>query len=344
MITEIFNWWKEQMWDLLPASIRPLGRSWRKVLVVKVDTATATEVELHLQVRGGQKLLGCHGLGTDLKQALAPLSKALIRTMVLQVPTGLLLERQVVLPLAAEMDLHGVVAHEMDRLTPFRADDVVWDTTIARRDTKRGQMHVQVTIAPKLHLQPVLDALQQAGLVPTQIQAFGPGEKRVISLGKTSAKRTWPGLRALRWMQAGSGVMAAMAIAIPFILQSLEQSRVEDRIAAMRSQVAEAEKLRKAIASSTTAADLIAAARNEIGTPLQSIALLTEMLPDDTYLTLLSVRQRKLAVNGRSAAAARLIGALAANPQLHNPAFAAPVLRDETNGGETFSIRVEVGS
>jgi hypothetical protein len=34
---------------------------------------------------------------------------------------------------------------------------------------------------------------------------------------------------------------------------------------------------------------------------------------------------------------------MAANPAVHNPAFTAPVIRDETNGGEMFSIRAEIG-
>ena len=63
------------------------------------------------------------------------------------------------------------------------------------------------------------------------------------------------------------------------------------------------------------------------------------ILPDDTHLTTLSLWQRKLTISGRSAAAARLIGAMAAQPLIHNPAFAAPVIRDEDNGGEKFSIR-----
>jgi general secretion pathway protein L len=344
MFTDIYTWWKEQMRDLLPASIQLCGRSWRKVLVVKADSTAATEVELSLHGRGGQTSLGRHSWGADLKQALATLSNTLTRAAVLQVPTGLLLERQVVLPLAAEMDLEGVVAHEMDRLTPFRAADIVWDATIARRDMKRGQIHVRVSIVPKLHLQPMLEALRQSGLAPTQIRAQSASEERTILLCKSGAKRAWPGPRTLQWMQAGCGILAAVAIALPFILQSLEEKNIDDRIAAMRPQLTEADKLRNTIAGSTTSADLITRARNEVGNPLQSIALLTDMLPDDTYLTLLSFHQRKMSVNGRSAVAARLVGALAANPLLHNPAFAAPVLRDETSGGETFSIRVEVGS
>ena len=54
------------------------------------------------------------------------------------------------------------------------------------------------------------------------------------------------------------------------------------------------------------------AARKQVGSPLHSLALLTDVLPDDTYVTTLGLRQRKLTVSGRSASAARLIGAMAA--------------------------------
>ena len=344
MLTELTTWWKEQMRDLIPASLRPVGRNWRKVLLVTAETTNSTEVELRLQGRSGHTSLGRHTLGTNLNPAQARLPKALRHAAVLQLPPGLLLERQVILPLAAELDLSGVVAHEMDRLTPFRADEVLWDHAIERRDAKRGQIHVRVTIAPRLQVQPMLDALRQAGLVPARIQTAGAGQRPAILVAKGNLKRAWPGPRALTWMQGGCGVLAAIAVTLPFILQSRAQDDITDRMVAMRPQVTEAEKLRKVIASGATTTDLIAGARSQAGNPLQSIALLTEMLPDDTYLTQLIIRQRKLSVSGRSAAAARLIGLLAANPLLQNPAFAAPVLRDETNGGETFSVRVEVGS
>jgi general secretion pathway protein L len=139
-------------------------------------------------------------------------------------------------------------------------------------------------------------------------------------------------------------LLAVAAIALPFVRQSFEFSALDERIEAIRPQVAEAEKLRKAIAGSAATADAITAAHNQVGAPLQTIAVLTEVLPDDTYLTSLSLRQRKLSIAGRSAAAAKLIGAMAAHPLIRNPAFVAPVIRDETNGGQMFSIRSDLGS
>jgi hypothetical protein len=35
---------------------------------------------------------------------------------------------------------------------------------------------------------------------------------------------------------------------------------------------------------------------------------------------------------------------MGAHPMIQNPAFVAPVVRDETNGGQMFSIRADLGS
>jgi general secretion pathway protein L len=112
----------------------------------------------------------------------------------------------------------------------------------------------------------------------------------------------------------------------------------------MKPRVAEAEGLRKKLTNSATMTDAATVARGQVGAPLQFIAVLTDVLPDDTFLTNISLRQRKLTITGRSAAAARLIGAMAANPLIRNPTFAAPVIRDEANTGEGFSIRADLGS
>ena len=72
------------------------------------------------------------------------------------------------------------------------------------------------------------------------------------------------------------------------------------------------------------------------------MAATTRILPDDTYLTEMEVRQRKVTLSGRSAGAARLIGALAADAEFRNPGFSAPVTRLEALRAELFTINAEV--
>ncbi|MGH7107068.1 MAG: PilN domain-containing protein, partial [Acetobacteraceae bacterium] len=62
---------------------------------------------------------------------------------------------------------------------------------------------------------------------------------------------------------------------------------------------------------------------------------------DDTWLESLTLSHRQLAITGRSARAAHLIGLIAAAPLFRNPAFTAPVIR-APEGGDEFSIRAEL--
>ena len=90
-------------------------------------------------------------------------------------------------------------------------------------------------------------------------------------------------------------------------------------------------------------ANLIESERDKAGRPLVTLAALTRMLPDDTYINELQLQQHKLTISGRSAAASRLISALSAGNQLRNPTFAAPVTRIEATRSEIFTITAEVG-
>ena len=346
MLTNLLTWWKEQMRDLVSASFRQFGRDWQPGLVAVIDACDDSTVELFLSNRGSKSSLGQYGTGsTALREALARLPNAKRRSPTLRVGADLLLERQVMLPLAAERDLDRVVAYEMDRLTPFRAEDVFWTATAGQRDVARNQLHVRIAVIPRMRVQAILAKLQRAGFIPAQIAAGASMQPcQSIPLGERRPIRTWSRSRSDTYSLAGCGMLAVAAAVLPFVLQSVAGASIEAQIGLMKPQAIESEKLRKEIASDVMVADAVAAARARLSTPLQAIALLTDVLPDDTFLTSLSTLEGKLTISGRSAAAARLIGAMAAIPLIHNPAFTAPVVRDEISGGEMFSIDAELGT
>ena len=87
----------------------------------------------------------------------------------------------------------------------------------------------------------------------------------------------------------------------------------------------------------------VAEAQRRAETALRVLGLLTDLLPDDTFLTSISLRSDRLTIEGRSAAATRLIALLAAEPRLKNLLFAAPVVRGE-NGTDVFTIQSGAGT
>jgi general secretion pathway protein L len=201
-----------------------------------------------------------------------------------------------------------------------------------------------LTIVPRAPLQPILAALRLAGLAPARIESSdAAGLQPAIPLSDEQPDRSWLGPRTEAGAFACCGFLAAVAVALPLVQQAIASARLDDEIAAVKPQVTEVEALRTKIANAATSSGVVAAANSKVGSALQAIGLLTDILPDDTFLTALSVRGRKVTFSGRSVAAARLIGMMAANPQVHNPAFTAPVIRDDTSGSEMFSIQVELG-
>jgi len=133
------------------------------------------------------------------------------------------------------------------------------------------------------------------------------------------------------------------AAAIPFVRQEVALASLEREIAVSRAAATEADSLRQEIERLSGSADFIESERDKAGRPLVVLAAATRVLPDDTYLTEMELRQRKVTLTGRSAAAARLIGPLAADGTFRNPGFAAPVTRLESLHTELFTINTEVG-
>jgi general secretion pathway protein L len=333
-------WWLQQMSSLLPFG----RRSPRDGAALIVRSCGALEVELGLRRRTVRRMVG----QVSLDESGLPRAKALLDRMrtggrvVLEVPGALMLEQQADLPLAAESELGTVLRHEMDRLTPFRADEVFWSWAIAGRDKANGRIRVTLSLVIKAGVQPLLQAMARAGLRPTTLEAPG-GDGVVRSVGVV-APGAGPGRRSTAVRVAGWGcaVLALGTVVVPVVQQQRALAAVDDRIGGLQPRVALVEGLRRRVEATSGGAALMAAEGARSGNALQALAAVSRALPDDTYLTELVLRDRKLTLTGRSASAVRLIGLLSSAPELANPAFAAPVTRTVGDHGDQFTISADL--
>ena len=343
MLGAFLGWWTARLTELLPARLRA-GTLPPDALLVSLRADG--EADFALRRRGREAPLGRFALDPAALGSLPAALRRRPRRVLLRPAPGTLLEREVVLPLAAQHDPAGVLRYELDRLTPFAPEEVFWTWRQDSRDAARNALRLRLSLLPKAPLQAPLAALRRAGLAPAALEALAAGgAPRAIPLGEAAA----PSPRREAWRRRGLAAAGATcaalgiaAIALPFALQSLSLAAAERQIEALRPRVAEAEALRRRMAEAKGGQDAFAAERARVGNALQAIAALTDILPDDTWLTELTLRQRRLGMAGRSAGAARLIGLLSADPTIGDAAFAAPVTRAEQGGGDAFSIRAEL--
>jgi general secretion pathway protein L len=263
---------------------------------------------------------------------------------VLRLADTVVLSKTVSLPLAAERHLGQALAFEMERETPFSAEEIFWTHRVVNRDREHGQLSVQLCLVPRAQLATLIDALGRAGIVPKRAEIDGDAKRGVFlpldGDGRNGAAR---GQRMVRWSAlALCAGLAVAAVVTPFVQQSSTSAALDVAIAKHRSTVNDVEKLRREIERLSGSAELLDSERDKASRPLEVLAALTQLLPSDTYLTEFRQQQQKVMLSGRSGGASRLIGALAASDRLRNPSFAAPVTRIDAVPAEVFSITAEV--
>lgn len=347
MLRSYVVWWARQMLDLVPESVRNPDADAVDALLIEpegVNEELPAAVSLLLRRRRKVGQIGrfaCDVAGIEaMRRALA--NMRLPSAVWLCLPPGPMIEKRVTLPLGAERELERVVGYEMDRETPFTADEVWWMAAVETRDRALGKLAVRLSLVPRIAVSGLLAVLDRAGLRPTELYAAIEGEApRRIALAAPSARSR---ARRLRTMPILAGTCAALvlaAIGLPFVQQALAFAAIEERIATLQPAAEEAETLRRRLAGSDTPRDLLAAQQARIGDPLKVLAAATSLLPDDTHLTDFAMHRRQLSMTGQSADAAKLIGLLAADPVFKDPAFSAPVTRSESRQSDIFSISAE---
>ncbi len=325
---------------LLPQALLPNASQSDALLVAMAGMSDAPQIRLSLRRRRRETPLGSFRLDEAGRRAAMAAIRQRSGRVILRPDPAAVLERKVMLPLAAEHDVTQVLRYEMDRLTPFAAEQVFWSAIVERRDRAAGRLEIRLSLLPKSLVQPALATIAALGLkVSAIVTASHSGAPRLIDLVPPSSQRR----RTLAFAWAACGVLAVIALATPFVTQSLARRTVEARIADLQPRIAQAEALRRRLAAGSAGNDVIATEHAGIGDALQVLATVTELLPDDTVLADLSLRQSKLSISGRSRAAPVLIPAMAGDPALHNPSFAAPVTRTPDGNADTFVIRAELG-
>ena len=332
MLQDYLTWWAEQMRSLVPERFAA-RRRYAHALVLQT---TAAGLSAAVRRSGEETALGpvLPGDGSLRRLPSARRSPAVLRP-----PPGALLEQSVNLPLAAEAELAAVLRNEMDRLTPFRAEDLFWDWRIERRDRSGGRLLLRLLLVPKSAVAAVLSTLEAAGLRPEALEvATGRGTEYLPLISPEAGRGTG---RSAKLAGAVCAMLLAAACLVPVVRQEIAIHAAERVIQRERPAVATVEGLRRRLAATVSGADLLAAETARVGNPLRALAAVTAALPDDTYLVSFSLRERSMALSGRSAAATRLITTLSADPDLQDPSFDAPITR-VGDKADLFSIRVRL--
>jgi general secretion pathway protein L len=343
MVREFFRWWFGQLADLLPQNLRRSAFNAGDALVITPVGPLghgAGAVSVDLRRNGKETPLGrfpIEAVGS------AEFPRVPGRASVLRLGNSDVLAKTLTLPVAVERELDQALAFEMDRETPFAAEELYWTHRVAAIDRQNARLSVRLLLIPKANLDPLLTELANLDIRPSRAEiADGPDKGASLPLRGNGGPADRASPRLLWPVAACCAALAIATIATPFLRQEIVLRSLESEVQSGRAAASEADGLRREIERLAGSAGFIESEREKAGRPLGVLAAATRILPDDTYLTELELRQRKLTLSGRSAGAARLIGSLASDGEFRNPGFSAPVTRLEALHTELFTINAEV--
>jgi general secretion pathway protein L len=246
--------------------------------------------------------------------------------------------RTVTFPAQVRNKLVQVVGYEIDRLTPFRPDQVCFDFRLRDVAPQGERLEVELAVCRRDLIQGWIDRLRTAGAQPERVTWEGAWPKADLLPGPERARRGASVLSLNRLLFLLVVVLTAAVLASTLWQQGTVLEQRETELEALKAEAEEVFEVRAAIERARQGSLAVLERKSEQPRMTELLRELTEQLPDDTWVQNLDVNGTEVQIRGESAQAAALIGLLDQAAEFTDVAFRSPVVQVATTGQERFHI------
>lgn len=254
---------------------------------------------------------------------------------------GRVLSKTLQLPAASRGYLDAVVTNQLERMTPWAADRVVFDYKLAEEGASSpDQISVRLVATSRDVFDATMARLSAAGIQPALVGTSEDPLEETSAVNLLHTDRS--GRRDKLRRRIATALLAILAIGLigsglsswRLYGVNAEAAEVQDQMDAARRVIEEA---RSKAEHSEDYARLLASKQKA----LPMVTLLEELskvLPASTYLTELGVQRDEVRLAGYSSDAPALIGILDGADHLSDVHFAAATTRGDNDSRDRFEI------
>jgi|SRR5690348_3334920 len=341
------HWWGGELTALLPVRIRAWLQRGPDVLRLTIthdallvkrartgDVLATIPAEAPAEVQRAAFKSACAGIDPDDRQ------------LVLVVAGASVLQRRLLMPLAAAADPRKVVGYELDRQTPFKPDQLYYDVRVNAAPAPAGQVALDLYAAPRTELDPMLERLAAIGVHPdcVDVQAANGALAGVDLLPPGRRPRRPDKRRRLNWMLA-----AACALLVVLVLaqwlgnRRAALAKMQDEVDAMRAQATQSEQLRAQLTAAVAASQFLVKRKAENPPPLAVLDELTRRMPATAWLDAMTLDDSGgLDIKGEADKAAALVDKLGGSKVFGEPKLQGVIQPDPATGKERFELTARV--
>lgn len=343
-----WHWWIRSLVAWLPGRLRDLfGLAPQRLLLWR----TGADYALGLWRGEARRTLAEHlplpepGSGDDPLAAVLTGRLAEVPRWLL-LPASAVLRRRLVLPAGAGERLRDVLGFEIDRQTPFAAQDVHHDVRVVGR---RGddQIEAELVVIPKASLAAELAALGPLAATLAGVDvADASGEPLGVNLmaGVRQRRRDDP------WRLRNLALLAAGLLALYLGLWQMLANRraaaeaFQQQVDAQVRQARLASQQRRQLVDLVEGGAFLQAKRAATPSMVEVMDELAERLPDGTWLEKLSIEGDRILLIGLSGEASALVGRLQGSALWTDPALAGALQPDPRTRTDRFTLTATLAS
>ncbi len=349
-LRSFFAWWLAEFAGLVPdAVVRALGLA-VDVLAIRCENDRVI-LEYRPRGRSGNPVPAAFDefqsgrLPAAADRLLSGVEARDVRVE-LDLDESLVLTRSLRLPRTAERELAGVLSFEIERHTPYRADEVVFVHAVDAKAGDNETMAVDLTIVPRQVVDGFVRCLQGYGLTLDVIRTAGSGDAAGRPTPAISGRALGIPRRPMRLgvpvLAAAAVIFGAVALASPLLRLQAEGQELRASIATGRDHAATTLALREDVEQTQKAARQLALIRSASPPLIRILDTLSELLPDGTWLRNFSKVEDKVLIEGLTDSSTRLVDLLDASPLFESVTYVAPVTRERGGRVERFSFSLTV--
>jgi len=367
-LTAFWRWWVDELAPLVPSRLRNMvGRIRMRPVLVWGESEAVLWVPQVADSRLAYREVVRIPLTGDDDSAGRAAIEALSNSssvdwadrprVVVALPPSQVLRKTITLPAAVEDNLAQVLAYDLDRHTPFKPDEVYFDARIVERDKVKKELRIDWAAALRTIVAEVRRRAESWGasvvaVTPDRPPAPALPSPATLNLLPANERPDTAGLRGWEvWVPLGLLVAAVLfATALPLWQKrgyaiALQQQAMQGRAAADASNA-----LREQLERLTGEYNFALSRKYAFPSALQSVEDLSKLLPDDTWLTQLEVKnqakgkdaKREIVVRGESANAGRLISLFEESNLFTDAAPRSPTTKIQPGPGEIFDVGAQL--
>lgn len=256
------------------------------------------------------------------------------------------LSKQIELPLAAAKNLRQVLGFEMDRHTPFKAEQVYFDFRVLRVDNPKNRLVVKLVVVPRSEINNSLDLLERWGAPANAayVASIAVPDGDAINLMPTERNTTQPS--KLRGINPGllllTLLLAMTAITIPIWQKRQAVIALLPVVDRAKQQARETDALRREQERLAAEFNFMLDKKQIIPPLVVLLDELSRLLPDDTWVQQFNLKGKELQIQGETGSSSKLIALIESARILHDANFRSPLTKGDMPNSERYHLAAEI--